>query len=98
MTTRRHFEDRDTDNQTRAASINPLRGSAAVPRGDGGHPTDRTRALALEKRLTIRLDADRLEELEDYAFREGFTVSVIVRHLICRFIEDQRRYCGGRKP
>jgi NRPS condensation-like uncharacterized protein len=46
--------------------------------------------------VTIRLDPERFDQLEDYARREGFTVSVIVRHLLCRFLEDQRRFPGGR--
>jgi hypothetical protein len=50
----------------------------------------------LDRKVTVRLDADRFDQLEEYARREGFTVSVIVRHLLCRFIEDQRRFPGGR--
>ena len=50
----------------------------------------------LDRKVTVRLDPDRFDELEAYACREGFTVSVIVRHLLCRFLEDQRRYPGGR--
>ena len=46
----------------------------------------------LAMRVTFRLDQDRLEELASYAHREGFTVSVIVRHLVSRFLEDRRRY------
>lgn len=45
----------------------------------------------LERKVTVRLDADRFDELEAYARSQGFTVSVIVRHLLCRFLEDQRR-------
>jgi len=46
----------------------------------------------LEKKVTVRLDAARFDQLESYARREGFTVSVIVRHLLYRFLEDQRRF------
>jgi NRPS condensation-like uncharacterized protein len=49
-----------------------------------------------DRKVTIRLDADRFDQLEAYARREGFTVSVIVRHLLCRFLEDQRRFPGSR--
>ena len=49
----------------------------------------------LEKRVSIRLDADRFAFLEEYARKEGFNVSLIVRHLVCRFIEDKRRYAVG---
>ena len=48
----------------------------------------------LESRVTFRLDQDRLERLAEYAHREGFTVSLIVRHLVSRFLEDQRRHAG----
>jgi hypothetical protein len=36
-------------------------------------------------------------ELETVAIREGFSVSVIVRHLVNRFLEDRRRLQGGRR-
>jgi NRPS condensation-like uncharacterized protein len=51
----------------------------------------------LERKVTFRLDAARFDQLEDYARREGFTVSVIVRHLVCRFLEDQRRFLERRE-
>jgi hypothetical protein len=50
----------------------------------------------LDRKVTVRLDPDRFDELEAYAYREGFSVSVIVRHLLCRFLEDQRRFPGSR--
>lgn len=50
----------------------------------------------LDRKVTVRLDPDRFGQLESYARREGFTVSVIVRHLLCRFLEDQRRFPGNR--
>ncbi len=46
----------------------------------------------LAMKVSFRLDQDRLEELANYAHREGFTVSVIVRHLVSRFLEDRRRF------
>ena len=55
-----------------------------------------SRPVRLERKVTVRLDADRYDELEEFARKEGFTVSVIVRHLLCRFLEDQRRASGGR--
>jgi hypothetical protein len=48
----------------------------------------------LDRKVTVRIDAERFDLLEDFARREGFTVSVIVRHLLCRFLEDQRRSGG----
>ena len=50
----------------------------------------------LERKVTVRLDADRYAELEAYARREGFTVSLVVRHLLCRFLEEQQRFPSAR--
>ncbi len=43
------------------------------------------------KRVTFRLDGDRLRLLEDLASREGYSVSLIVRSLVYRYIEDFKR-------
>jgi hypothetical protein len=48
----------------------------------------------LERKVTVRIDPDRFGQLEAYARREGFTVSLVVRHLVCRFLEDRRRLGG----
>lgn len=45
----------------------------------------------LREKVSFRLDADRLRYLERYAGHEGVPVSWIVRHLVCRFVEEQRR-------
>ena len=50
------------------------------------------RLCTLDKRLTIRLDNDRFDELDRMSKREGFSVSTIVRHLVYRYIEQQRRF------
>ena len=47
--------------------------------------------MTLERKVTVRLDPDRFDQLDDIARREGFTVSLIVRHLVCRFLEQERR-------
>ncbi len=47
--------------------------------------------MNLEKKITFRFEGSRFDELDDLARREGFTVSVIVRHLVCRFLEQERR-------
>ncbi len=47
--------------------------------------------MNLERKITFRLDTFRFDELDDLARREGFSVSVIVRHLVCRFLEQERR-------
>lgn len=46
----------------------------------------------LESKITFRIDDKRLDELECFALREGMPVSFIVRHLVVRFLEDQRRF------
>jgi antitoxin component of RelBE/YafQ-DinJ toxin-antitoxin module len=46
----------------------------------------------LQDKVTFRLDAKHLEELEDYADQQGVTVSFVVRHLVSRFLEEQRLY------
>lgn len=50
----------------------------------------------LDQRLTIRLDKDRFDALEKMARSEGFSMSVVVRHLVYRYIEQQRRFAVGR--
>jgi len=47
--------------------------------------------MNLDRKVTVRLDPARFDELDDIARREGFTVSVIVRHLVCRFLEQEHR-------
>ncbi|MEZ4599216.1 MAG: hypothetical protein R2940_05460 [Syntrophotaleaceae bacterium] len=76
----------------------PLSAAAAAgPLGSGQPAGSRQLPLNnLDRKITVRLDADRYRQLDEYARREGFTVSVIVRHLLCRFLEDLRRNPGGR--
>lgn len=53
----------------------------------------------LTRKITIRLDDKRIEELEDYARKEGVHRSTVVRHLVCRFLEAQKRLTPpGDKP
>ncbi len=49
------------------------------------------RKLEFEKRITFRLDEQHFEELADYAIREGMNFSFLVRHLVIRFLETQRK-------
>ncbi len=42
-------------------------------------------------RVTFRLTDQHKEELENFALNEGVTRSVLVRHLVIRFLEDQRK-------
>lgn len=89
-------KNRKKPNRNRQTSPTPQSAAAVLARGDGGQASDRPRVQRLERRLTFRLDADRLTELESYAMREGFPVSLVIRHLVCRFLDDQRRYQGNR--
>ena len=51
----------------------------------------RRRKDLLEKKITFRIDGERMDELERCAVYEGMPVSFIVRHLVIRFLEDRRR-------
>ncbi|OEU62359.1 MAG: hypothetical protein BA870_09485 [Desulfuromonadales bacterium C00003094] len=51
----------------------------------------------LQKKITVRLDEHRLAELEQIARREGFSISLLVRHLVHRFLEERKRYGGLEK-
>lgn len=53
--------------------------------------TRKTRREDLEKRVTFRLTAKHLEELEAYGQKEGLSNSVLARHLVIRFLESQRK-------
>lgn len=41
--------------------------------------------------VTVRLDENRFAQLEKIADREGFPSTVIVRHLIHRYLEQESR-------
>jgi len=49
----------------------------------------------LTRKVTVRLDSERFDQLDRFARRQGFTVSLVVRHLVCRFLEDQSRMGGA---
>lgn len=42
-------------------------------------------------RVTFRLSDRHKIELEEFADKEGLTRSLLVRHLVIRFLEDQRK-------
>ena len=46
----------------------------------------------MNKKISLRLDNDKATMLENIARREGFTVSQIVRHLVYRFLEQEKRF------
>jgi hypothetical protein len=54
---------------------------------------DEVESCALS-RLTFRIDAKHLQELDDYAKSQGMTNSFLVRHLVIRFLEDRKRSTG----
>ena len=45
-------------------------------------------------KFSLRLDSHRFALLQEIADREGFTVSMIVRHLVYRFLEQEQRLIG----
>ncbi len=49
----------------------------------------------LEEKITFRLDVPRKNELEQIASKEGASVSFIVRHLVLRYLEQNRRFTPG---
>lgn len=55
-----------------------------------GYKGGSTMEELLQKKVTIRLDDARFNELLDCSRREGFSVSTIVRHLVYRYVEQQR--------
>ena len=54
---------------------------------------NRSQFPLLKAKISFRLDSDRMLFLERFAASQGFKVSLIVRHLVCRFVEEQRRAC-----
>jgi hypothetical protein len=48
-------------------------------------------ASTMDERLTIRMDTKRRDLLEEYAKCEGMPASLIVRHLVYRFLEQQQK-------
>lgn len=46
----------------------------------------------LGQRITIRLDRPSHAQLQEYAASEGFTASLLVRHLVKQFLDNQRRF------
>ena len=49
----------------------------------------------MTRKVTIRLDERRFHELSKFAMHQGTSVSFIIRHLVIRFLEDQRRLSPG---
>ncbi|MFQ5735388.1 MAG: hypothetical protein ACE5GY_00820 [Thermodesulfobacteriota bacterium] len=50
----------------------------------------------MEKRVTFRMDDGRYRLLADFADREGFSVSLVVRSLVYRYLEDVKRLKTNR--
>lgn len=50
----------------------------------------------LTEKITVRLDKSRFDLLESLADRQGFPATVIVRHLIHRFLDQEKRLDTGR--
>jgi hypothetical protein len=46
----------------------------------------------LGQRITIRLDLPSYGQLQDYSSSEGFTPSLVIRHLVKRFLDNQRKF------
>lgn len=50
----------------------------------------------LTEKITVRLDENRFQHLERIARREGFPATVIVRHLVHRFLEQENKLSRER--
>lgn len=55
----------------------------------------------LYRKVTVRLSCKQVADLMEVAEKQGFPVSQIVRHLICRYIDNERRlvrpvFTGGK--
>jgi len=48
------------------------------------------------KKLSLRLDTELVERLQDYADRERVPVSFVLRHLVLRFLSDPTKDTGRR--
>lgn len=48
-----------------------------------------------DKKVTFRLDQRRATQLDHWADQEGVTVSFLVRHLVCRYLENMARMPHG---
>jgi len=72
-----------------AGKVNPF---PCGIRGLTGYKGGSTMEELLQKKVTIRLDDARFNELLKCSRREGFSVSTIVRHLVYRYVEQQRQY------
>lgn len=46
----------------------------------------------LGQRITIRLDLPSYAQLQEYSSSEGFTPSLVIRHLVKRFLDNQRKF------
>ncbi|MBJ6750249.1 hypothetical protein [Geomonas anaerohicana] len=50
------------------------------------------------RKISIKIDDRRFEALHDYARKEGITVSILLRHLVSRFLESQQRFSPSLQP
>jgi len=48
-----------------------------------------------DRKVTFRLDDALFSDLETQAYRQGVSMSSIVRHLVIRYLEEARRFNQG---
>ncbi len=54
-------------------------------------PCERSVPESFIKTLTLRLDKQTRDDLMMYARRDGFTASMLIRHLIFRYLDERKR-------
>lgn len=54
--------------------------------------------LNMEKKVSLRLDPEIVERLQDYAGRERVPVSHVLRHLVLRFLSDPTKETHRTPP
>jgi hypothetical protein len=55
-------------------------------------------AIRSDKKLSLRLDGELVDRLQDYASRERVPVSYVLRHLVLRFLSDPTKETHRTPP
>jgi hypothetical protein len=55
-------------------------------------------AIRANKKLSLRLDLELVERLQDYADQERVPVSYVLRHLVLRFLSDPKKATDRPRP
>lgn len=50
----------------------------------------------MQRKVTFRVNQKTFADLDEIARLDGFTVSLLVRHLVCRYVEQHKRITPPR--